>query len=196
MILPFFHFSHRSKGFFRPLCQAFGMIACLFSLAACTTYNRATQYIAEHITPYRITIIQGNFVSREAVQQLQPGLSREQVKTILGTPLLTPLFHHDRWDYVFYFKQGDTQVVQQRTFTAYFDEDRLTHWEGAADLPSETELIAEIDGEKQRRRFKQLPTVHPLSSDSSNPKLPDDSTPPPPHPRDSRRNRPHGPHTD
>ena len=53
-------------------------------------------------TPYRIDIQQGNFVSQDMVAQLKPGMSKEQVRLALGTPLLTDIFHADRWDYVYW----------------------------------------------------------------------------------------------
>jgi outer membrane protein assembly factor BamE len=53
------------------------------------------------ITPYKVDVIQGNFVSKEQVEQLRPGMTRDQVKATLGTPLMASLFHADRWDYVF-----------------------------------------------------------------------------------------------
>lgn len=133
---------------------ALGVVVCTFLLASCATYSKV-QHAAPRITPYRITIVQGNFVSRAAAAQLRPGMSREQVRAILGTPLLTDLFHANRWDYIFYFKRGAAQVVQRRALAVYFDGDRVLRWEGDADLPSEYELIAEIDGDKQRKRGAQ-----------------------------------------
>ncbi|WP_175982775.1 outer membrane protein assembly factor BamE [Caballeronia zhejiangensis] len=117
-------------------------------LAGCSTYDSVTQKIAQSITPYRITVVQGNFVSAEAAAQMQVGMSRDQVKQLLGTPLLTDMFHADRWDYVFYFKRGSTSVVQQRDFVVNFASDRVVSWSGGANLPSNLELLAEIDGDK------------------------------------------------
>ncbi|GAB5099106.1 outer membrane protein assembly factor BamE [Caballeronia sp. LP006] len=117
-------------------------------LAGCSTYDSITQKIAQSITPYRITVVQGNFVSQEAASQMQVGMSRDQVKQILGTPLLTDMFHADRWDYVFYFKRGSTSVVQQRDFVVNFASERVVSWSGGENLPSNLELLAEIDGDK------------------------------------------------
>jgi outer membrane protein assembly factor BamE len=118
------------------------------ALAGCSTYDSVTQRIAQSITPYRITVVQGNFVSQEAASQMQVGMSRDQVKALLGTPLLTDMFHSDRWDYVFYFKRGSTSVVQQRDFVVNFASDRVVSWAGGENLPSNLELLAEIDGDK------------------------------------------------
>lgn len=125
------------------------VLAAVASLCACKTYDSLTQRVAQSITPYRITVVQGNFVSAEAASKLRVGMSREEVGSILGTPLLTDLFHTDRWDYVFYFKRGSTSVVQQRDLIVNFVGDRVASWTGADDLPSEYELIAEIDGDRK-----------------------------------------------
>jgi outer membrane protein assembly factor BamE len=121
-------------------------------LAGCSTYDSLTQRVAQSITPYRITVVQGNFVSAEAAAQMQVGMSRDQVRQVLGTPLLTDMFHADRWDYVFYFKRGNTSVVQQRDFIVNFAGDRVASWSGGDDLPSNLELLAEIDGDKRGKK--------------------------------------------
>ena len=119
------------------------------TLAGCSTYNSLTQRIAQRITPYRITIVQGNFVSQEAASKLRLGMSEADVRGALGTPLLTDMFHTGRWDYVFYFKRGSTDIVQERDLTVNFVDGRLASWTGANDLPSNYELISEIDGDKK-----------------------------------------------
>lgn len=124
-------------------------LAAVASLSACKTYDSLTQRVAQSITPYRITVVQGNFVSAEAASKLRVGMSRDEVRGILGTPLLTDVFHADRWDYVFYFKRGSTSVVQQRDLVINFAGDRVASWSGADNLPSEYELIAEIDGDRK-----------------------------------------------
>ncbi|MGI4984635.1 MAG: outer membrane protein assembly factor BamE [Janthinobacterium lividum] len=118
-------------------------------LAACSSYNGLTGRFAQHITPYRVTIVQGNFVSSEAAAKLRVGMTREQVRGVLGTPLLVDMFHPERWDYVFYFKRGSTKVVEQRNLVIRFQGDIVTGWTGAEDLPSEQELIALIDGDRR-----------------------------------------------
>lgn len=128
------------------------MLAASVLLAGCGTYDSATRKIANAITPYRIDIVQGNFVSHEQAAQLKEGMTRDQVRFVLGTPLLTDMFHANRWDYIFSFKRGNTSVVQERRLTVWFDGDRLAKWSGADELPSETELIAEIDGIKRPKK--------------------------------------------
>ncbi|CBJ36875.1 outer membrane protein assembly factor BamE [Ralstonia pseudosolanacearum] len=128
------------------------VLAASALLAGCSTYDNSTRKLANAITPYRIDIVQGNFVSREQASQLKEGMTRDQVRYVLGSPLLTDMFHGNRWDYVFSFKRGNTNVVQERKLTVWFEADRLTKWAGADDLPSEVELIAEIDGIKRPKK--------------------------------------------
>jgi len=126
----------------------FTLLASALLVGACSTYDSTSRKVANAITPYRINIVQGNFVSREAAAQLHEGMTRDQVKFLLGTPLLTDVFHANRWDYVFSFRRGNTPVVQQRRYTVIFDGDKLVKF-GGDELPSEYELIAEIDGMKK-----------------------------------------------
>ena len=133
---------------------AFVIAAAVALLAGCSTYDSLTQRIAQSITPYRITVVQGNFVSKEAAAKMHVGMTRAEVKAALGTPLLTDMFHADRWDYLFYFKRGSTAVVQQRDFVVNFKDDAVTSWQGGDDLPSELELLADIDGDRRGKKAK------------------------------------------
>lgn len=126
-------------------------LACLCVLSACSTYNSTGRTIAGALTPYRIDIVQGNVVSSEAAAQLKVGMEREQVRYWLGTPLLADMFHDNRWDYVFTFKRGGSDVVQQRRYSVYFENNKLVKF-GGDPLPSEYELVAEIDGLKAPKK--------------------------------------------
>lgn len=81
------------------------------------------------LSPYIPDIGQGNYVSESMVSQLQEGMPREQVRSILGTPLLVDPFRSDRWDYVFDIRRGDG-TMQRRRFTVVFVNDRLDSWGG------------------------------------------------------------------
>ena len=98
--------------------------------------------------------MQGNFVSREQVAALKPGMSRQQVRDILGTPLVTDVFHADRWDYVFTLKrQGVPQ--QSRKLTVFFNGDGMDRVEGD-EMPSEAEFVATLDN---RRKDAKVPVL-------------------------------------
>ncbi|MCX7901674.1 MAG: outer membrane protein assembly factor BamE, partial [Burkholderiaceae bacterium] len=77
------------------------------------------------VQPYRPDVQQGNVVTQEMVEQLQQGMTRDQVRFLLGTPLLTSVFHRDRWDYVYYLQRGKGNERQLRRLTVYFENDRL-----------------------------------------------------------------------
>jgi len=76
------------------------------------------------VTPYRMVIQQGNFISQEMVSQLKPGMTKEQVRFVLGTPLVTDIFHADRWDYVFFREMPDGKK-EQRNLSVVFEKDKL-----------------------------------------------------------------------
>ncbi|MDR2678712.1 MAG: outer membrane protein assembly factor BamE [Zoogloeaceae bacterium] len=95
---------------------------------------------------YRIDVQQGNVLTQEMVSQLRPGLSRDQVRFILGTPLLTDVFHGERWDYLFRLEEGKTGKVTSRRLSVFFDpEGLLTRVEGDAAGGSVAELTAPVE---------------------------------------------------
>ncbi|MGB6007406.1 outer membrane protein assembly factor BamE [Castellaniella sp.] len=79
--------------------------------------------------PYRATIQQGNWITSEQVAQLEVGMTRDQVRFILGTPTLQDVFHADRWDYPYYNQPGYGKD-ELRKFTVWFQNDQLTRWSG------------------------------------------------------------------
>jgi outer membrane protein assembly factor BamE len=94
---------------------------CLLPLAAgCSSVPQVTSFL----TPYRIDVRQGNFVSQEMVAQLKPGQTKDQVRFILGTPLVADMFHADRWDYVYRFQPGHGEP-QERRLVVFFSEGKL-----------------------------------------------------------------------
>ena len=114
------------------------------ALAACSSLNSVSYSIANAMmSPYRMDIVQGNFVSKEQAAAVKLGMSRSQVRDILGTPLLVSVFHADRWDYVFTFKRQGLEP-QMRKLTVFFKGDALDRME-ADPLPSEAEFVASLD---------------------------------------------------
>lgn len=132
---------------------ALGLAACV-AAAGCGSFDHATQRMARSLAPYKAPVVQGNFISREQVEVLRPGMSRQQVREILGTPLVTSLFHGDRWDYVFTLdRQG--VAPQSRRLTLFFRDDALERFEGDT-MPSEAEFVEQID---TRRRNVRVPVL-------------------------------------
>lgn len=94
---------------------------------------------------YRINIQQGNYLDPAALEQLNVGMTRSQVRYLLGTPMVPVAFDSDRWDYVFYFKRGRLRDPEQRHITVYFEDDRVTRIERPDAAPSQ---LATAEGEK------------------------------------------------
>jgi outer membrane protein assembly factor BamE len=124
------------------------------ALAGCGTFDNVSQSVAGAFTPYKVEVVQGNFISREQVEALKPGMNRQQVRDILGTPLVTSLFHADRWDYVFTLRRQGVEP-QQRKFTVFFQGDVMARAEGDP-MPSESEFVATLD---KRRKVEKVPVL-------------------------------------
>jgi len=86
--------------------------------------------VLPQVTPYRIEIQQGNWITQDMVAKLQPGMSKDQVRFVLGTPLLIDPFHVDRWDYVFARSPERSTVVEQRRITVHFADGKLLRVDG------------------------------------------------------------------
>ena len=72
---------------------------------------------------YRANIAQGNVIKEEDLVQLELGMTKNQVRFLLGTPMIDDPFHKDRWDYVYYFKIGRREAIAQRWISVYFEDD-------------------------------------------------------------------------
>jgi outer membrane protein assembly factor BamE len=94
------------------------------ALAACTQTT-----VLPSITPHKIDIQQGNYVTQDMVAKLKPGMTRNQVRFILGTPLVVDPFRTDRWDYFYAMRKGGA-AVEQRRMVVIFKDDRLARIEG------------------------------------------------------------------
>ena len=105
--------------------RALAALAALF-LVSCGS----TRLPMPDLKPYRIEIQQGNFVSQEMVSQLKPGMSKEQVRFVMGTPLIIDSFHADRWDYVFRRQKANSRELEQRKLAVFFEDGKLKRVEG------------------------------------------------------------------
>ena len=81
-------------------------------------------------TPYRMEIQQGNYVTQQMAAQLKPGLTRDQVRFVMGTPLVTDIFHEERWDYVFVRQRANSQEVERRRIAVFFEDGKLKRVDG------------------------------------------------------------------
>ena len=153
-------------------------------LAGCSTLesNRWTNMFL----PYRIEIVQGNVVTSEQVARVVPGMTRQQVRDTLGSPLLTDLFHADRWDYLFMLDRGGTPL-KRLDVTIYFADEKVARVEAPA-LPTDSEFIDSINPYRTQRsvpvlaltpeQIKALPLPPPPAVAASAPEGPQRSYPP------------------
>jgi len=138
---------------FRTTRLAVGLAACAVA-AGCGTIDGMTQRFAGSLAPYKVEVVQGNFVSREQVEALKPGMSRQQVRDLLGTPLVTSVFHADRWDYVFTLKRQGVQP-QARRLSVFFKGEGLERFEGDP-MPSEADFVATLDNKRKGAKVPVL----------------------------------------
>jgi len=105
------------------------------------------------ISPYKIDIQQGNFVTQDMIARLQLGMTRSQVRFALGTPLMVDPFHNDRWDYVYRYMKAGT-LTEQRRLKVHFSNDRLARVEGdgvpaaLSSAPAEKSSVSAVPAEK------------------------------------------------
>lgn len=169
--------THRSTE--APARPFFGLavLSCLtlaIGLSGCSSINTSSLNTSKinpvnWITPYRVDIIQGNFVSKEQVGMLKAGMTRAQVKDTLGTPLVSSLFHQNRWDYVFTLKRQGVEP-QSFKYTVYFKGDELERFEGDT-MPTEADFIATL---ASARKFA---SALPLEATQEQLKLSEKATP-------------------
>jgi outer membrane protein assembly factor BamE len=112
-------------------------------------FASAASWAPTILKPYRPDVHQGNIVTQEMIDQLRIGMSREQARFMLGTPLMTSEFHKDRVDYIYYLnpRRGP---VQNRRLTMYFKDNRLERFDNDP-MPSEEEADILILGTGARK---------------------------------------------
>jgi outer membrane protein assembly factor BamE len=146
-----FEFCRKATGIQSHSCRLIVLVGVFLcsSLSACSTG-----------LIYKPEVVQGNFVSREQAQALRTGMPRQAVRDVLGTPLVTSLFHADRWDYAFTIRRQGAEP-QQRRFSVFFRNNLLERVEGDT-LPTEAEFAAKLDS---RRAPSKLPELKASESD-------------------------------
>lgn len=130
------------------------LLGGLLALSACSSLQKPIEgvsstvvgvsgRVAEVFRPYKTEVVQGNVVTREQQQLLRPGMTRLQVRDVLGTPLITSVFHANRWDYAFTIRRQGAEPLH-RKLSVFFDGDAMSRVE-ADELPLEAEFAARLD---------------------------------------------------
>jgi outer membrane protein assembly factor BamE len=105
---------------------------CLVT-AGCTNSAQEPRYRSSPLSNlpfvYKMTVQQGNIVTEEMVDRLEPGMTKSQVRFLLGTPMMQSMFHLNRWDYTYTIRRGhqDTDVTR---LVLFFEEDELVKVQG------------------------------------------------------------------
>ena len=149
---------------FHRACPGFLALLAAALLPACKSIDVPK---VPGVTPYRMVIQQGNFISQEMVAQLKPGMTKEQVRFILGTPLVIDIFHADRWDYVFYREQADGKR-DQRNLSVVFEKDKLARVLGDL-MPTEGAMQSGGFEPQLKPETKAKPEVKPEAQAASKP---------------------------
>lgn len=110
--------------------------AACFGLIGCKSLP---SFSVPSLKPYKIDIQQGNYVDHETAAKLKPGMTRAQVRFVMGTPLMTDIFHSGRWDYVYIDKKAG-KLVAQRRIAVYFDGDLVQRIVQVTDAGKEVEI--------------------------------------------------------
>ena len=85
---------------------------------------------------YRIDVQQGNYVTQDVAAKLKTGMSRTEVRQLLGTPLLSDVFHNDRWDYYFSHSKGAKGGGERKVFSVFFKDDKVESFTGDVQPPA------------------------------------------------------------
>lgn len=99
---------------------------------------------------YRPVIQQGNLLQLDEVEQVKVGMTRSQVRYILGTPMVSDPFMPDRWDYVYTLQQGRSKRVDRTHFVVFFEGDKVSSIE-KRDAPEESEIARRVKEERQKK---------------------------------------------
>ena len=155
------------------------ILSAAIALSACATVNNTTKKVVDLVV-YKLPTRQGNVIDQKQLDQLQVGMTRDQVKFLMGTAVATGPFSDDRWDYIGYYKSPHGEV-SERTVTLYFAGDKLSKMdgiqysdEGIGMQPPNAKTV--IDQQK-KEKMEDARTQNERIMDSGSPTTPDNQKP-------------------
>jgi outer membrane protein assembly factor BamE len=116
---------------------------------------------------YRMNIQQGNFLEAKTIDQVQKGMTRSQVRYLLGTPMVPDAFDNSRWDYVYYLRKGRLKAPQQRHLIVRFADEKVSDIDRAS-MPSNSTLPLP-DAERPPPSREDIPPSDPRAVQPDNP---------------------------
>jgi outer membrane protein assembly factor BamE len=111
------------------LLSVFSRFAATVPVLACMALLPGCNYVPK-VDPFRMEILQGNLVTQDMIAKLTPGLTKDQVRFVLGTPLVVDSFRDDRWDYVFLHYPANSKIAERRRVTVFFEDGKLKRVDG------------------------------------------------------------------
>jgi outer membrane protein assembly factor BamE len=146
-------------------------LSALLALSACTTTTQVDpnaavsrsfgRRVIDFFKPYKPEVQQGNVITRDMVDQIRPGMTRDQVRFMLGTPMLRDIFHEERWDYPYILTRGTGQM-QTRKLVIFFAEGHVKSFESD---PMPAEPLADTLIFQGRSEIPELRTKAPGQRD-------------------------------
>ena len=140
---------------------------------------------------YKMNIQQGNYLVPDSVSQLKEGMTRSQVRFLLGTPMVPVAFDDSRWDYYYYFKSQKLKEPLKRRLTVYFEDEKVARYENQG-VPTQADLDqlerdlrraqAENKTNKKKGKSGDKPAAQPAASGAEAEKAPDPVPPSSPAP--------------
>ncbi len=107
----------------------FALVLSVTLMSGCSLFADNNPRVLSFPGAYKIDIQQGNVITQEMVNQLRPGMTRDQVRFVMGQPMLPDTYNQNRWDYIYSFHPGGEKRTQQ-TLTLFFQNDKLASFEG------------------------------------------------------------------
>ena len=139
---------------------------------------------------YKMNIQQGNYLVPDSVSQLKEGMTRSQVRFLLGTPMVPVAFDDSRWDYYYYFNSKKLKAPLKRRLTVFFEDEKVARYENQG-VPTQADLeqlerdlrrAQEENKAKHKAKSGDKPAEQPAASGAEAEKAPDPVPPSEPAP--------------
>ncbi len=110
-----------ARTFFSAKTLAFTLVLASSLLSGCANF--------EFPWVYKVEVQQGNIITQEMINQLKPGMTKRQVRFVMGSPLISDTLNPNRWDYFYSLRKGNGDLLKERV-TIYFQDDKLSYFVG------------------------------------------------------------------
>jgi outer membrane protein assembly factor BamE len=151
-------------------------LVCLLAAALLASACAVPAWLPGGLRPYRPDVQQGNIITKDMVDQLRTGMTRDQVRFLLGTPMLSDVFHQNRWDYPYFLLHRRTGETQIRKMYVVFEDGKLARFSSDS-MPTEPLADSLILGQKLRPAATPPSTPTPAPTSAPTPASAPDTGP-------------------